>query len=201
MDISLISAILLLFFVIDPIGNVPVFIATLEKVDPAKRARVVARECAIAYAALMAFLFGGQSFMGILRLTDDALGIAGGVILFIIALRMIFRRPDGIFGESSDGEPFIFPLAIPLFAGPSALATVLLLVSHAPDRTGEWVIAITVASALSTLVLSLGGRLSTILGKRGIHALETLVGLLLTAVAVQMLLDGIRNYIETLGFN
>lgn len=181
---------------LDPIGNVPMFIATVEKVAPERRLFLIARECFFAYLILVAFALAGNRIMGWMQLSDHALGISGGVILFIIALRMIFRRPEGVFGETLDGEPLIFPLAIPLFAGPSAITFVLLMTSKAPDQLPIWLLAITLASAVSTAILSMGSYLDRFLGKRGLRAMETLIGLLLTAVATQMLLDGVQLYLE-----
>ncbi len=195
MEMSLLSAVLLLLIILDPIGNVPVFITTLERVAPERRMRVIARECLIAYVVLMIFALAGNHFMGWMHLSDYSMGIAGGFILFIIAFRMIFRRPDGVFGESTGADPFIFPMAIPLFAGPSAIAFVLLLTSKAPDRLLEWVVAISIAAAISTTIICLGSSLIRFIGKRGMMAMETLLGLLLTVVATQMLLDGIAVYV------
>jgi MarC family membrane protein len=199
MDISMISAVFLLLVLLDPIGNIPLYLATVEQLEKKRRVPVITRECAIAYAILILFAVMGNHLMGWMHLSNHAMGIAGGVLLFIIALRMIFRRPEGVFGEASEGEPLIFPLAVPLFAGPSAIAFVLLLTSRAPDRLPEWIGAITIASAVSTLILAFSSRLNEFIGKRGIRAMETLLGLLLTAIATQMLLDGIGDYLQHLG--
>ena len=199
MELSIISTTLLLLVLLDPIGNIPIYIATVERLPPAKRTRVIARECLIAYAILILFVFGGNPLMSWMHLTDEAMGIAGGIILFIIALRLIFRRPEGVFGDTIDGEPFVFPLAVPLFAGPSAIAFVLLMTSKTPERTLELLLAVTIASGVSSIILILGTKISRIIGKRGLRALETLLGLLLTAVATQMLLDGIKQYLSQIG--
>ena len=196
MEHSLLDATFLLFVHLDPIGNIPFFIATVEKLEPSRRWRVIIRECLIAYLILVLFAVAGNWIMGWMRLSDYAMGIAGGVILFIIALRMIFKRPEGVFGEASDSEPLVFPLAVPLFAGPSAIAFVLLLTSREPEKLPSWILAITLASLATTVILSLGSHLNAFIGKRGMRALETLLGLLLTAVATQMLLDGIAVYLN-----
>ncbi len=198
MDISFVSATILLLLVVDPFGNIPVFIAALANIESSRRLGIVLRECAIAYVALLVFMFCGAWFMRLLRLTDASLGIAGGLILFLIALRMIFRRPEGIFGDSIDGEPFIVPLAIPSIAGPSALATVLLLASKEPARIMEWSGAITVAIGISAAILVIGERISKLVGERGIMAFQRLMGLILTAIAVQMLLHGIETFVRHL---
>ena len=198
MDISFVSATILLLLVVDPFGNIPVFIAALANTESSRRLRIVLRECAIAYVVLLAFMIFGAWFMRLLRLTDASLGIAGGVILFLIALRMIFRHPEGIFGDRDVGETFIVPLAIPFIAGPSALATVLLLVSKEPARIVEWIFALTVAIGISAMVLVFGERISKLVGERGIMAFQRLMGLILTAIAIQMLLHGIETFARQL---
>jgi small neutral amino acid transporter SnatA (MarC family) len=159
---------------------------------------VVLRECAIAYAVLLAFMFGGHKFMQLLRLSDTALGIAGGLILFLIALRMVFPHAEGIFGEAGETGTFIVPLAIPAIAGPSALATVLLLVSREPQRVFEWVGALSVATFVSFVVMISAQGISRCIGRRGMIAMERLMGLVLTAIAVEMLLAGIERFINQL---
>ena len=195
---DIVSATILLFLVMDPFGNMPLVISVLKNVDPAARTRVVLRECAIAYAVLLAFMFGGHQFMQLLRLSDTALGIAGGLILFLIALRMVFPHAEGIFGESGETGTFIVPLAIPAIAGPSALATVLLLVSREPQRVFDWVAALSMASLVSVAVMISAQRISGWMGKRGMIAMERLMGLVLTAIAVEMLLAGIERFVVQL---
>lgn len=200
MDISFTSAVVILLLVMDPLGNIPLFVALLRNTRPARRMVVIARECAIALAVLLVFAFFGRQLLTLIGLSDSSLNIAGGVILFLIALRMIFRHPDGIFGDTdhATGEPFIVPLAIPAIAGPAALATVVLMVSRAPGRMLEWLAAITVAMALTLALLVFAERLSTLMGRRGLLALERLMGLLLTAIAVEMLLRGIEAFVRQL---
>lgn len=195
---DIVSAAILLVLVMDPIGNMPLAIAVLKNVPVAERKRVLLRECAIAYAVLLAFMFGGDSFMHLLRLSDNALAIAGGLILFLIALRMVFPHAEGIFGDSGDTGTFIVPLAIPAIAGPSALATVLLLVSREPQRVFDWVIALSLAMLVCTVVLLSAQRISDWIGRRGVIALERLMGLVLTAIAVEMLLAGVERFIVEL---
>ena len=196
MNMDLFSAAILL--VLDPFGNIPLVISALARVPRQRQARVVLRECVFAYVILLAFMAGGRTFMQWLQLSDVALSIAGGIILFLIALRMVFPHPDGIFGEMRDGEPFLVPLAVPSSAGPSALATVMLMASRDPAHLPTWVLAVTIAMALTTGVLLGASRLQQALGDRGISALERLMGLVLTAVAVQMLLNGITTFISSL---
>ena len=193
------SAAVLLLLVIDPFGNVPIVVSALANVAPARRLRVVLRECVAAYVILLAFMFGGQAFLRWLQLSEVSLAIAGGIILFLIALRMVFRHPEGLFGDPPGGEPFLVPLAIPSIAGPSALATVMLMVSRNPSQRLAWVVALTAAMAVATIVLLASYRLQRVLGERGMVAVERLMGLVLTALAVQMLLDGLRTFVTELG--
>jgi MarC family membrane protein len=192
------SAVVLLLLVIDPFGNVPIVIAALPHASPAQRRRIVVRECLIAYAILVAFMLGGRTFLDWLQLSQASLAIAGGIILFLIALRMVFRHPEGLFGDVPGSEPFIVPLAVPAIAGPSALATVMLMASREPARLPEWLAALTAAMVIATLVLVAASRLNRLLGERGMVAIERLMGLVLTALAVQMLLDGIRMFVGQL---
>ena len=195
---ELFSAAILLLLVIDPFGNVPIVLAALANVPPARRMRIVVRECVAAYVILLAFLFGGKTFLAWLGLSETSLAIAGGIILFLIALRMVFQHPEGLFGDPPGNEPFLVPLAIPAIAGPSALATVMLMVSRDPSHRLAWVIALTVAMIVTTIVLVASNRLQRVLGERGMIAVERLMGLVLTAIAVQMLLDGLRNFVSTI---
>lgn len=198
MDISFASAVLILVLVMDPLGNVPLFVAVLRNVESPRWTWIVARECAIAYGVLLVFVFFGNALLRLLGLSESSLTIAGGVILFLIALRMIFRHPEGIFGDMPDGEPFIVPLAIPSIAGPSAIATVTLLVANAPQRRLEWVAAVTVAVGITAALLLTAERVAKLLGSRGLAAFERLTGLILTAIAVEMLLRGIQTFLRQL---
>jgi len=197
-DTSFVSAVVILLLVTDPIGNIPLFVALLRSVPPRRRTRVIVRECAIALAVLVAFVLFGGWLLELFGLSDRSLNIAGGVILFLIALRMIFRSPEGIFGDSPSGEPLIVPLAIPSIAGPAAIATVVLLVSRAPQRLPEWLAAVGVAMAVTLVTLLLAERISRWVGERALVAFERLMGLLLTAIAVEMLLRGIEGFVRHL---
>jgi MarC family membrane protein len=193
MQSELLSATILLILVIDPFGNVPLVVSALAAMPGPRRMRVVLRECLIAYAVLLVFLFGGHAFLDLMHLSETSLSIAGGLILFLIALRMVFSHPEGIFGDTVGSEPFIVPLAIPAIAGPSALATVMLMGSRDPSQLGVWAAALTGAMVVSTLVLLAADPLQRLLGERAVRAFERLMGLVLTAVAVEMLLGGIKG--------
>jgi MarC family membrane protein len=198
MDISFTSALIILLLVLDPVGNIPLFVSLLSNVKPARRARVIVRECAIAFAVLLGFVFFGRVILELLGLSDPSLTIAGGVILFLIALRMIFRGAEGVFGDVPQGEPFIVPLAIPSIAGPAAIATVVLLVSRSPHRLPEWIAAVTIAMLVTLALLLFAERVSKWAGDRGLLAFERLMGLILTAIAVEMLLRGIEAFVRRL---
>lgn len=195
---EIVSATILLLLVLDPVGNVPPVLAALKNVAPARWRIVLLRECAIAYAVLLAFMFGGRRFLELLGLTDTALEIAGGVILFLIALKLVFGGSDHLFGDAPAGEPLVVPIAIPFTAGPSAMATVLLMASRQPDRILEWVGALTLAMLVTTAVLVAAQPVSRLLGERGVVAVERLMGLLLSAIAIQMLLTGIERFVGQL---
>jgi small neutral amino acid transporter SnatA (MarC family) len=196
---ELFSATILLILVIDPFGNVPLVVSALKNVAPERRPRVVLRECVAAYVILLAFMMGGRTFLQWLHLSEESLTIAGGIILFLIAIRMVFPRPEGIFGDPPGVEPFLVPLAIPSIAGPSALATVMLMASRDPARIGTWILALSAAMAATTVVLALADRLQRWLGERAVLAFERLMGLVLTALAVEMLLSGVRSFVGELG--
>jgi MarC family membrane protein len=198
MNGEFLSAVILLTLVADPFGNMPLVNAMLGPVHESRRRWVVVRECLIAYGLLLAFMAGGQSLLAVMHLSQTSLSIAGGVILFLIALRMVFAKLDGAFGHQADQEPFIVPVATPLIAGPSALAAVMLMASRDPDKIGMWAAAITVTMAITTVVLLAGTRLHRWLGDHAMQAIERLMGLILTAIAVEMLLAGIREFVKGL---
>ncbi len=195
---SFISAVVLLVLVTDPLGNIPMFIGLLRQVDPARRQRIIVREVLFATLILLFFMLFGRRVLALMHLTDTSMGIAGGVILFLIALKMIFPHPDGGSGYRVHGEPFLVPLAIPFIAGPSAIATVLLLVSREPGRVWEWLGALAVAMAVSAVVLGFAEKIADFLGEQVTMAFERLMGLVLTAMAIEMLLAGIQKFLLSL---
>jgi multiple antibiotic resistance protein len=187
------SAATVLLFVMDPFGNVPLVLKLLEKVDPARRRRVIARELGFALAVLLVFLFAGQAILDFLGLQRESVTIAGGIVLGIIGLRLIFPRPEGLLGHQPDGEPFLVPLAIPLIAGPSAMATVILMARTAPDEMGRWVGAVLLAWGITAAVLLSAPALYRLLRDRGLQAIARLMGMLLIMIAVQMVLNGLGS--------
>ncbi len=190
------SAALLLFLILDPLGNIPVFLGLLKGLPPARQRVVVVRELLIALAVLMLFLWAGRYLLELMHLRQESVSIAGGIILFLIGLRMIFPPSDGIMGEQPEGEPFIVPMAIPMIAGPSGMAAVMLLGSQEPGRMGEWSLALTIAWSATAVILFSATYLQKWLGTRVLTAIERLMGMVIVAISVQMLLDGISSYLR-----
>ncbi len=191
---SLLSAAVLLFFVMDPLGNVPLFLSALRNVDPARYRFVIVRELLIALAIMVAFLFAGRYLLDALRVSGAALTAGGGIILLLIALRMIFPTRDRSLREDVPGEPFVVPLAVPYTAGPSLLATELLFMSSEPHRWPVWLGAVVLAWLASAVILYFASGLRKLLGDRGLTAIERLMGMLLVIVAVEMLMKGLAEY-------
>jgi multiple antibiotic resistance protein len=195
---TLASAALLLFLVMDPLGNIPFFLSALKRVDPGRQRRVVLRELLIALGVLVCFLFAGRYILQLLQISEPALTAAGGVILFLIAVRMIFPSPERTMQEEFGEEPFIVPLAIPYVAGPSAMSAELLLTSGEPQRWPEWLLATFLAWLVSSAILYCASGLRHILGQRGLIAIERLMGMVLVTIAMQMLMTGIGQFIASL---
>lgn len=188
------SAALTLFLVMDPIGNVPIWVALLRDVPPERRLLVILRENVIALCTLTLFLFFGPALMAFLGIQGPALHIAGGVVMFLIALRMIFPHPGGLFGdETVGGEPLVVPLAIPLLAGPSAMAVVMILATSSEEHPVVWLPALLGAWFVGLLILLPAAKLERVIGRRALIAIERLMGMLLTLIAIQMMLTGIRE--------
>ncbi|MBI2380925.1 MAG: YhgN family NAAT transporter [Gammaproteobacteria bacterium] len=193
---ELYSAAIMLFLIMDPLGNIPLFLSTLKHLPPRRRRIVILRELVIAYGFMLLFLFFGQRMLDALQLSQQAISIAGSIILFLIALKMIFPPEAHEKGEEGpESEPFIVPLAIPLVAGPSLLATLLLLVSKEPTRIWEWLGATTVAWVASAAILLSSSILHKLLRERGLIALERLMGMILVTMSVQMFLNGLGEYL------
>src|SRR6056297_1737130 len=185
------SAFVTLLLVMDPLGNVPIFLSVLKDVDPKRRQWVIFRELLVALAVLLLFLWGGSTVLELMGLRQESISIAGAIILFLIAIRMIFPSPYGLLGDAPDGEPFIVPLAIPAVAGPSSLAIAMLLVNTNPGRMLDWTIALVGAWAVSAVLLMASPLLLKALGHRGLIAVEKLMGMILVIIAVQMFFDGV----------
>jgi multiple antibiotic resistance protein len=194
-DTSIFSAALVLFFVMDPLGNIPLFTTILSRLPEKRRRRVLGRELLIALAFLLAFLYGGERMLDVLGLQEEAIRVGGGIVLLVIALRLIFPQDESLFGEVPEGEPLVFPLAVPLVAGPSAFATVLLLVKSLPDPHTQGLIAILLAWTGSALILAAAPLLLRLVGRRGLAAMERLMGMLLLMLATQMMMEGLASFL------
>ena len=192
---TLLSAALLLFLILDPLGNIPMFLSLLKPLPASRRRLVVVRELLIALGVLFAFLWGGRYVLELMHLRQESVSIAGGIVLFLIGIKMIFPSPEGMFGEALEGEPFIVPLAIPMVAGPSGMASVMLLGSQEPGRMGEWSLALLLAWLATAVILFSATYLYKVMGTRVLVAIERLMGMLLVAISVQMLMDGIKAYL------
>ena len=192
------SAAILLAIIMDPLGNIPLFHSLLGRYPQVRRLRIIARELVFAYLVLLVFLVAGQTILDRLGLEQPALGVAGGVVLFVIALRMVFPESAGVQRGEIEEEPFFVPLAVPMIAGPSAISAVLLLVSRDPERFWTWLGALSLAWGFSAAILLASGALFEILGQRALRALVRLTGMLLIMISVQMLMDGVAAYIAAL---
>jgi len=189
------SAALLLFLILDPLGTIPIVLSLLKPLTPKRRRIVLVRELLIALAVLMGFLWGGIHVLEAMHLRQESVSIAGGIVLFLIGIKMIFPGPGGMFGES-ETEPFIVPMAIPMISGPSAMASVMLLGSQEPDRMGDWSLALAIAWGATAVILFSATYLYKALGQAFLVAIERLMGMLLVAISVQMLMDGVAAWLK-----
>ena len=184
-----------LFFIMDPLGNIPTFQAILKNFETKQRVKIILRELIFALVILLVFLVAGTYILGFLGLTQPSLNIAGGILLFIIAIKMVFPSGEN-FKDKQYDDPYIVPLAIPLIAGPSTIAVLLLLSSSQPNRIFEWIIALLIAWILATVILVLSPFIMSFFGGRGLKAIETLMGMLLILIAIQMFLNGLSLYLK-----
>jgi len=198
MSPELLSSALLLFLVVDPIGNIPIVLSAMAPVERQRRPRVLVREVVLATLLLLVFLFFGKAVLDALRLSELSLRLAGGVVLFLIALRMIFPPAGGLFGAEPASEPLLVPIAVPALAGPSALATVMLMNAQTPAELSIHAGSIVAVMTVCGLILLAAGPIARAVGDRGIKAAERLMGLVLAAVSVQMMLDGVTLFVRGL---
>lgn len=188
------QAALTFILIMDPLGNLPIFASILRHLEPKRRRIVLIRELLISLAIMMLFLYTGKHILNFLSLQQEAVSIAGGIILFIIGLKMIFPQPGGFIGLAAGEEPFIVPMAIPMIAGPSILAALILLANQEPGRMDEWAIALLIAWTINAAILMFYSAFNKLLGEKGLKAVERLMGMILIMIAVQMLLDGFAQY-------
>ena len=188
------AAAVTLFLIMDPLGNMPVFISILKHLPPKRRRIILVRELLLALGIMLIFLFGGDAVLHFLGLKQESVSIAGAIILFLIAIKMIFPSPGGVTGLAVGEEPFLVPMAIPLMAGPSILASLILMSNQAPQQMGMLTLALVGAWAVNAVILLFSELLMKIMGERGLVAMERLMGMILVMISVQMFLDGIAHY-------
>lgn len=192
---TVLSAAMLLFLVLDPFGNVPFFLSALRTVEERRRRRVILRELCIALGVMVTFLFGGRYLLSVLQISEPALTAAGGTVLLLIAVKMIFPPAGGGPPEEPEGEPFVVPLAVPYVAGPSALSALLLIMNREPARWPEWLLALLVAWLASGLIIVASGFLARKLGDKVLGAMARLMGMVLVAISVQMIMNGVALFV------
>jgi len=191
---QIISAAVTLFLVMDPLGNLPIFLSILKNVEEKRRRGIILRELFIALGVLTLFLFFGQQLLNFLHLEQESVTISGGIVLFIIGIRMVFpSKHNALMGKNPDEEPFIVPLAIPLIAGPSTIATLILMVNSNPEQVLDFGVALVAAWGVAAIILLSAPFLFKILRNRGLAAIERLMGMLLIMIAVQMFINGIKS--------
>lgn len=190
------SAAIMLFLIMDPLGNLPVVLSILRRMEPKRQRRVLIRELLLALAIMLVFLFAGRTILNVLELKQESVTITGGIILFLIALRMIFPRPGGETGMEFDGEPVLVPMATPMIAGPSLLAALILLANQQPGKMLDWTLALGAAWLATAVILMASPWVSRFLGERGMAACERLMGMILVMISVQMFLDGVKSFLE-----
>ena len=194
------STAFLIFFILDPLGNVPLLLSILKNIDKKKHSKIIIREMLIGLLILIVFLFFGEQFLNLFHLQTQAITIAGGIIFFVISLKMIFPSADGrdLFVMKKGDEPLIVPIAVPMIAGPAALATLLVLAKTNAEHSGALFLSLLLAWTMSAVVLLCSPYLYKLLKEKGLTALERLMGMLLLIMSVQMFIDGIRSLLPTL---
>ena len=193
---SFISSVITLALVMDGFGNIPLFITALKKVAPERRKIVLIRELSIAMLIMVLFLFCGKWFLQAFGIHSYSLSIAGGIILFLISIDLVFGKgADEAPKNDLTGEPFIVPLAIPLVAGPAALSLVLII---AAQHSNKFITlgAVVCASIVNSIILLASFPLSKLLGQRGLTAIERLSGMILILMSVDMVLGGIAEFVK-----
>lgn len=190
-----ISAAIVLLLILDPFGNLVTINTLMSDIPASKRRRIILREALIAYGILIVFLFGGNPLLSFFGVDSSTLRISGGIILFLIALGMVFPTRSAM-PPSLEAEPFIVPIAMPLIAGPSAIAALLVLARSDPDLLLNWFGALTFAMGIVSAILWVSPWIFEKLGRRGALAVERLMGMLLIILSVQMMLDGVEQYLQ-----
>ena len=193
---DILSAAVMLFLIMDPMGNLPVFSSILRHIPKERRRKVLIRELLVALFIMLLFLYAGELILNFLGLQQEAILISGSIILFLISLKMIFPPEGGLasFTSAAGDEPFVVPLAIPMLAGPSLIATLILFAHQDTSRMSDWTIAVILAWGASAVILGLGEYLEKLIGDKGLTAIERLMGMLLLMISVQMFLNAIKGF-------
>ncbi|MET1219323.1 MAG: YhgN family NAAT transporter [Glaciecola sp.] len=190
------SAAIMLFLIMDPLGNLPIVMSVLKPFEPKRRIVILVRELFFSLGILLVFLYSGDKILAFLNIKQETVSIAGGIILFLIALRMIFPSPGGVMRLPEGEEPFLVPLAIPMIAGPSSMAALILLSNQAPGRIIDWTMALGAAWLASAIILLFSNQFFKLLGEKGLSAMERLMGMILIMLSIQLFLDGIATYLK-----
>lgn len=203
MDIAL-TAFATLFVIIDPVGLAPLFIALTQDMSPATRRKIALRACIVGFCVLALFGLAGEALLGLIGIGMPAFRISGGILLLLIAIEMLFekrterreRQADTAEAVVHHNDPTVFPLATPLIAGPGALATMILLVGQ---NRGDLAAQATIFGVMALVILAtyilfrLGDLMGRVLGKTGINMITRLLGMLLAALAVQFVINGLTD--------
>jgi len=197
MQYNFFSAFIILILVTDPFGNIPIFINNLKNVEQKRKLYIILREVLIAFCVLLFFMIYGKNFLHLLQLSELAMKMAGSMVMFLISINMIFPN-ENVIEKNNLEEPFIVPLAIPLLAGPSSIATVMLLSSQAPNSMLTWVGALVLSMICCFIVLMMAEYIQKVLGSKVVAAFERLMGLILVSMSVEMFLSSIRTFIHSL---
>ena len=193
---DIVSVTITLFLIMDPFGNIPVFLSVLDKVPPERRRTILIRELFLALVIIVVFIFAGRHALSLFGLSQEAVSIGGGIILFLIALRMVFPVAKADGRAEFEGEPLLVPLAVPMIAGPSLLAVLLLFATAEPGHLLELLAAASIAWAGTFVVLFSSTLLARLLTRRGLVAVERLMGMILVAISVQLFLNGLSHYLK-----
>lgn len=193
---SLFSITLVLFFIMDPIGNISSYLNLVKELDPKRQKWVIFREMLIALAVMIGFNYLGEVFFDLLNLSETTVRVSSGVILFLIGVKILFTAPDSLRAGLPQGEPFIFPIAVPLIAGPGLMATIMLF-AHLEPLQSIMLIAILISWACAATVLFFSSTIKRVLGENGLMACERLIGMVIVLIAVQRFLEGILLFWQT----
>ncbi|MBE0412873.1 MarC family protein [Yoonia sp.] len=200
---ALIAAFTTMFIIMDPPGLAPVFIALTQGMTAAQRRIIAIRACVVSAGLMLLFLFLGEAVLGFIGISMDAFRIAGGVLLFLTALDMLFQKRQARREENAaegqaehHDDPSVFPLALPLIVGPGAITTIILLAGQSTEAADFAAIAgVLLAILLITFLSFLAApAIERALGKTGLNIVTRVLGMLLAALAVQFILDGLRGF-------